>query len=553
MHSPESRPARARYDLIVIGGGATGTGIFRDAAMRGLRCALVEKDDFGAGTTGASSGMIHGGARYLASQPKVTKLSCLEAGRVRRIAPHLLFRIPFVFPVPAARRRARMMLLGMDGFFEAYDRYQPLKAGMRHRRLSAAETLAIEPGLSPDIVGAVTFDEWGIDSHRLCWLNARAGIEAGGDCFTHTRIDRLEPADRDGSAWEVGGGSTLDGGRWAATARCVVNAAGPWGPAVAALGGGGYRLRPAKGIHLVLDRRIVNFSIAATAPDGRTIFLEPWQNVTLLGTTDDDYYGDLDDIPVTQDEVQYLLQAMETVYPRIRSCRLVTTWAGVRPTLFEYGRYEDDLSRTHKVFDHGVSDERPGLFSVAGGKLASYRAMAEDATDAVLRFLGRTAPCRTADAPLPGGDGAGRPADAPPPPGLAPHTLRRLEYRHGSLVGEVLAPAADRPSLLRPICRCEPAIEAEVRHAVRREMAVTLDDVMRRTRLGTGPCCGVRCALPAATIVASEMGRDAAWAREEARRFLEGRYRARRPVVDGDGYRMEAIVHRAAMDVLRTR
>lgn len=113
-----------RYDVLVIGGGVNGAGVFRDAALRGLRCALVEKDDFAAGASGHSSGMIHGGARYLGEQPKVTKLSCADSGRIQRIAPHLLFRIPFLFPVPATKRFARGLLLGMDGFFEAYDRYR---------------------------------------------------------------------------------------------------------------------------------------------------------------------------------------------------------------------------------------------------------------------------------------------------------------------------------------------------------------------------------------------------------------------------------------------
>lgn len=537
------------YDLIVIGGGATGAGIFRDAVMRGLRCALVEKDDFGSGTSGASSAMIHGGARYLTDQPAVTRLSCVESGNLLRIASHLMFRIPFLFPVPSSRRGAKLVLAGMDGFFQAYDRYQPAKGGMPHERLTREEALALEPGLAPGIVGAVTFDEWGVDAHRLCWLNAAAGLAGGGDCATHVRIDGLELRDPRGPLWDLSGRGTLDGSSWRATARCVMNAAGPWGPAVAAMAGAAYRLRPGKGIHLVLDRRMTNYSITAFAPDGRTVFLEPWQNVMLVGTTDDDYYGDLDDIPVTQDEVQYLLAAIETVYPAIRSCRFISTWAGVRPTLYEYGPCEDDLSREHRVFDHGLSEGRPGLFSIAGGKLASYRAMAEDAVDAVMGLLGRRAACRTATVPLPG---AGERLDEATERGLAEryglarHTVRRLRFRHGSLAPAVLESVLEHPDWRRSVCRCEPVTEAEIRHAVRREMAVTLDDVMRRTRLGSGPCGAVRCALGAAMVVASESGRDARWAREEARRFIEGRYRARRPVVDGDGLRMEAVLRMAA-------
>lgn len=534
------------YDLVVIGGGVNGTGAFRDAALRGLRCALVEQTDFGAGATGASSGMIHGGVRYLLDQPRVTRLSCEDSGRIQRIVPHLLFRIPFLFAVPRSRKLAGVMLLGLDGFFEAYDRYQPRKRGLPHERLTAAEALRLEPGLSPDVAGAVTFDEWGIDSHRLCWLNARSGLEAGGDCATHVRVETLEPRPGPEPGWVVLGRGTLDGRPWRAETRAVLNAAGAWGPGVAALGGGSYRLRPSKGVHVVFDRRISNWSITFSAIDGRSCFLEPWQNVTILGTTDDDYYGDLDDIPVTQDEVEYLLASAETVYPSIRSFRRIDTWAGIRPTLYRYGPYEDDLSREHRVYDHGARDGRPGLFSLAGGKLASFRAMAEDAIDAVAAFLGRPdAPCRTAERPLPGGEAPADEARLSAEFRLPRPVVRRLAYRHGALAGEVLAPTRDRPEWRRLLCRCESVTEAEVRYAARVERAVTLADVLRRTRLGAGPCGGLRCALPAALALAEALGRDAAWARAEARRFLEHRYRSRRAVADGPQFRYEALLARA--------
>ncbi|MBI5502313.1 MAG: glycerol-3-phosphate dehydrogenase/oxidase [Deltaproteobacteria bacterium] len=537
-----------QYAVIVIGGGVNGAGIFRDASLRGLRCALVEKEDFAAGASGASSGMIHGGARYLAHQPKVTKLACLDSGRIQRLAPHLLFRIPFLFAVPRNRKLARALLLGLDGFFEAYDRYQPLKNGLRHERLTGDEARRVEPGLADDIAGAVVFDEWGIDGHRLCWLNARSGMDAGGTCFTHVRVDAIEPR-ADAPGWVVRGRGTLDGIPWEATARTVMNAAGAWGPGVAALGGASCRLRPSKGVHLVLDRRVSNYSITASALDGRSIFLEPWQNITILGTTDDDYFGDLDDVPVTQDEVEYLLASIESIYPSIRQCRLIDAWVGVRPTLYRYGPYEDDLSRDHQVLDHGALDGRPGLFSIAGGKLASYRAMSEDAADALARHLGVSRPCRTADEPLPGGDAAADEEALAAQFRLPRHAVRRLAYRHGSLAPQVLAPCSERPARRRALCRCEPVLEAEVRWAARHERARTLADVSRRTRLGTGPCGGIRCALPAALVLAAETGRDAAWARDEARRFLEARYRSRRPVVGGDQVRMEAVIARAAREL----
>ncbi|MGH9896880.1 MAG: FAD-dependent oxidoreductase, partial [bacterium] len=163
------------FDLIVIGGGVNGCGIARDAAMRGLKTLLVEKNDFGSGTTGASSQMIHGGARYLLSSVKTTKTSSIDSGYIRRIAPHLLFRIPFLFPVlkqpPKSEWARKIYLTLLETYFEAYDRYSKLKKGRPHTRLNPEEALSLEPELNPEMVGAVTFDEWGIDSFRLCIAN----------------------------------------------------------------------------------------------------------------------------------------------------------------------------------------------------------------------------------------------------------------------------------------------------------------------------------------------------------------------------------------------
>jgi glycerol-3-phosphate dehydrogenase len=155
-------------DVVVIGGGVNGTGVARDLALRGIRVALFERNDFGFGASGNSSGMIHGGPRYLSGDPDVTYTSCLDSGHIQRIAPHLLFRVPFLMPVHRDRPEAKLALTVLDAFFDAYDRYQPLKRGKPHTRLSAEELSTLEPGLAGRTVGGVSFDEWGIDGNRLC-------------------------------------------------------------------------------------------------------------------------------------------------------------------------------------------------------------------------------------------------------------------------------------------------------------------------------------------------------------------------------------------------
>src|SRR6188474_385467 len=189
-------------DVIVIGGGVNGVGVARDAALRGLTVALFERNDIAFGASGNSSGMIHGGPRYLTNDPDVTYSSCLDSGHIQRVAPHLLFRIPFLMPVLGSPGLlAKATLAAYDGFFTLYDKYQPLKAGKPHTRLSPHDVETLEPGLIPS-QGGVSFDEWGIDGVRLCVANARDALERRAEVRVHTTV--LEILRReDGSVYGV--------------------------------------------------------------------------------------------------------------------------------------------------------------------------------------------------------------------------------------------------------------------------------------------------------------------------------------------------------------
>ncbi len=541
----------SRLDAIVIGGGVNGAGTFRDLALRGRRVMLFEKDDYGAGTSGASSGMIHGGLRYMLSNPSLVRETCVDSGRIHSIARYMTFRIPFIVPVAGTGPRSRLLLSGMDWAFEAYDMYAPAKAGKAHVRMSRDEALSVEPGLSPDIAGAVTFDEWGIDVYRLCIANVISGQETGGRALNHARVEAIEhvPGTQSDEAYfRVKVRFTEEGTLDVYESRTVVNAAGPWGPSVAGLAGARYRLRPSRGVHLVFDRRLTNYAVASRAVDNRTVYLEPWQNVTLAGCTDDDYYGDPDDAPVTHDDVGYLLQGIESVFPSIRAHRVISTWVGVRPTLHEYGPNEEDLSRSHRIFDHS-GDGLPGLFSIAGGKLAAYRQMSEDAADAVDGFLGRTSPCITGQEPLPGAEEQVDVASLSRHYQLDPAILSRILFRHGSRSRDILASMLHTPPRRALVCRCEPVTDAEIRHAIHFERASTLEDVMHRTRMGTGPCGGSGCALRAASVLGEEREWSPRRTLEEARTFLQARYAARRPALRGDQARQEVVFR----DVLARR
>lgn len=525
--------ARSDVDVIVIGGGVNGTGVARDCTLRGLSVALFEKNDIGFGASGNSSGMIHGGPRYLTKNPQVTYTSCLDSGHIQRIAPHLLFRVPFLVPVWQPGLPGRAELASYDAFFEVYDKYQTLKRGKTHLRFSATEVAQLEPSLARSH-GAVTFDEWGVDGVRLCIENLKDAVRRGARVYNHATVTAIES-----------GGGRVRGVRFldtetreagALTARFVVNATGAWAPITAGLGQvaqSHVRLRPGKGIHVFLDRRVSNFAIITKAVDGRQVFLLPWQNMSVLGTTDDDFYGDLDDVTATVDEVRYLTEAIVAAVPAIAGARAIGTWGGVRPTLFSWGIPADALSRDHKIVDHG-DHGCFGFYSMLGGKLASYRMFAEEMSDELAKRARLESRCQTHQLPLPGGD------DAPDATavvtlsqdfGISVLAAKRLCYRHGGEARTLLAAESDRHRSTRVICPCEPVLDAEIRYCVSDEWARSVDDVSRRTRLGLGPCGGMNCALACGRILAEERGWSPEQGRDSAARFLRAAFRKRLPVL----------------------
>jgi glycerol-3-phosphate dehydrogenase len=538
----DARGLELEKDVIVIGGGVNGVGVARDATLRGFSVSLFERNDLAFGASGNSSGMIHGGPRYLAYDPDVTYSSCLDSGHIQRVAPHLLFRIPFLMPVfERPGLRASAVLAAYDGFFTLYDKYQPLKSGKPHSRLTQADVRSLEPGLV-DSQGGVSFDEWGIDGVRLCVANARDAMERGAEVRVHTTVSEVLRR-ADGSAYGVRFRDRATGEVGVRTARVVVNATGAWAPLTASLSGlrpEVARLRPGKGIHVFLDRRLTNYAVVAKAIDGRQVFLMPWQNVSVLGTTDDDYYGDLDDVRATGDEVRYLFQAVERVFPSIRHARAIGTWSAVRPTLWGWGMNEDRLSREHEILDH-ARDGADGLYSMVGGKLASYRLFSEEMTDVIARRLGRGTPCQSHTLALPGGDEIVDPMRLVLEGGMEAVTATRLEYRHGSRSLRVLERMLRDPREAAVVCACEPVTVAEVRYVIEQELATTVEDVSRRTRLGLGACGGMRCALRCGRLVADATGQSPQAGMTMAVGFLRSAARRRSAAVGTEQARAEAL------------
>jgi glycerol-3-phosphate dehydrogenase len=519
------------YDVVVIGGGVTGAGVARDLSLRGLSVLLLEKGDWGAGTSGSSSWMIHGGLRYLEFDWDTTRLSNQDSGHIVTIARNLVNRVVFIVPV---LRGDRNNIEEVETALEVYDRYQPLKHSHPHRRLTPQEALAVEPGLTPDMVGAMTMEEWGVDPHRLVFANVQDAMAHGAHALNHARVTELI---RDGGKVIGVRYRAADGVSTEARARAVVNATGPWSPEVGAMAGVQIQMRPAKGIHIVYPHRISNFSISAESVDGRDLLMVAHAGFTLLGTTDDDFYGDLDSVDVVEDEIDYLLQGFERVFPSIRNYRPARTTAGVRPTLFKWRKYEDELSRRYEIFDH-AKEGADGLITIAGGKLSMYRLMAEETSDAVCRKLAHQAECRTAQLPLPGNEAANAPvaelATRCRIPGLA---VIKLQSRHGSDAEKVL----DEGGTSRILCRCEPVTEGELVYAARHEQVRSLADAFRRVGVTGGPCAGAACVLRASEVIGRELGWSAAQRFEAAREFIRGAWLGRAPVLGHSGWAQEEL------------
>ena len=481
-----ARMAEDRFDVLVIGGGITGAGIALDAASRGFSVALVEKDDFASGTSGRSSRLVHGGLRYLEHREfGLVHESLRERRTLLRLAPHLVRPIPMYMLADDPRSRARYRL-GLAA-------YDLLAAGRNigwHQSVSAKQVRAAMPGFGGRSRGYRYF-EGQVDDARLTIEVARAAHAFGALLANHARVVEFLG---DGRVTGAVVADEMTGQRFAVRARAVVNAAGVWAGDVRQLAGDGpgrVRLVPSKGVHLVFAPGAVQTKAALVAPsgahDGRFIFIVPWEDRVYAGTTDTPYAGDLDHPAVDAADRDYILSAVARNFPGVTERDVVASWAGLRPLLSQDEELGDaqtsDLSRTHAIFE-----EPPGLFTITGGKLTTYRAMAEDLVDRVGAALGDFRPGRTRSIPL-GLHGSAAAAVHLARAevvrlGLPPRAGTRLVRRYGDGWREAVRMIEADPSLGDPVVSGLPVLGVEVNLARSREMALTDEDVyVRRTRL----------------------------------------------------------------------
>ena len=481
------------FDLLVIGGGITGAGVARDAAMRGLSVALIEAQDLASGTSSRSSKMIHGGLRYLvAGDVSVVKESASERATLHRIAPHLAQKTPYV--IPTGSGRSKLMLRAA---LWAYERLGGVERADYHEVWSKGQLAEKEPLIErsrPN--GAVVYPEFLTDDSRLTVATVRSAIDHGATAVTYLKATNI----RKGETFIIDAASTLPGETRELTiaARAVVNAAGPWVDQVCDLEQAQPpRLALSRGVHLVFNHADlpVRNTVVMRTPDARRIFAVPLGQYTYIGTTDDyhpehEYWP-----PVTDQDVQYLLATTQKAMPEasLSSDRIVSVWSGIRPLVGDgSGRASNELSRKDEVWT-----SPSGLLSVGGGKLSAYRAMAERIVDTVIENHSFTVKaCTTADVPLPGGGAEVLASDLA---GVGDVQAERLARLYGTEGADLIGDTGERALL-----------KAEVCQAVQREGALRLEDywARRSSRAWFDEGAGLPVLHEAATAMAELLGWD---------------------------------------------
>ena len=519
--------AGRELDLLVIGGGITGAGVLRDAAMRGLRAALVEAGDFGAGTSSRSSRLIHGGLRYLEQGRLGLVFEALrERAILLHIAPHLVRPLPFIVPSYQGDRVPRWRLtagLGLYGLL-AIGGNVP-----RPRALGKTALLALEPRLRMGgLTGGGLFHDAQCDDARLVVATLRSAVAHGALAANHVRVTAL--VKEEGAVTGADLVESITGERATIHARTVVNATGPWTDALRRMEDPAARpmLRLTAGAHIVVRREQVGNTHAVlftSRVDGRVLFVLPWGDVTYIGTTDTDHEGPPEAVRASRADVLYLLRSVNALFPHahLAARDVLATWSGVRPLLAG----DPDAPPSAVSREHRVVTGPGGMITVAGGKLTTYRRMGAEVVDAVVRQLGG-GPGRPATdrEPLPGGEAVALAPfrQAALELGLGSGTADHLIRAYGTEAIGILNLARDDRALLAPIHPDHPAIGAEVKHHVRREFAVRVEDVLRRRlHLDTETLDHGRAAVDRiARLMAAELGWDAARTRNEAARVSFG-------------------------------
>ncbi|WP_296114154.1 anaerobic glycerol-3-phosphate dehydrogenase subunit A [uncultured Alistipes sp.] len=511
------------YDVIIIGGGATGAGIARDCSLRGVRSLLLERSDISTGATGRNHGLLHSGARYAVTDHE-SAVECIRENMIlRKIAAHCVEETDGLF-----------ISLPEDGL-----EYQSVfveacrKAGIRADIIDPAEARRLEPSVNPALVGAVRVPDGAVDPFRLTSSNILDAKAHGAEIRTYTEVrELLREQDRIVGVRAYDHRAHCD---VTFRAQVVINAGGIWGHGIAAKAGITVNMLPAKGALLIFGHRVNNMVLNRCRKPADADILVPGDTISLIGTTSSKIpYDQIDNMIITPDEVDILLREGEKLAPQLAQTRILRAYAGVRPLVAS----DDDpsgrtVSRGIVLLDHAKRDGLEGFITITGGKLMTYRLMAEWATDLVCKKLGIDAVCRTAEIPLPGSTESRREVDRKLR--NKPLAQRRSTIaRHGALATKIGDGDSIRNSL---VCECEEVSIGEVEYALENLSVNNLVDLRRRTRIGMGTCQGELCACRAAGIMGRRDPICARKAKADLVRFLNERWKGMEPIAWGDTLR----------------
>ena len=472
------------YDVIIIGGGATGAGIARDCSLRGVRALLLERSDISTGATGRNHGLLHSGARYAVTDHESAEECIRENMILRKIAAHCVEETDGLF-----------ISLPEDGL-----EYQSVfvnacrRAGIRADIIDPREALRLEPSANPALIGAVRVPDGAVDPFRLTSSNVLDARAHGAEIRTYTEVmELLREQDR------IVGVRAYDHQNRCELkfyAQVVVNAGGIWGHGIAAKAGITVNMLPAKGALLIFGHRVNNLVLNRCRKPADADILVPGDTISLIGTTSSKVpYDQIDNMIITPDEVDLLLREGEKLAPSLATTRILRAYAGVRPLVAS----DDDpsgrtVSRGIVLLDHATRDGMEGFITITGGKLMTYRLMAEWATDLVCKKIGNPERCRTAEIPLPGSTEDRREVDRKLR--NKPVAQRRSSIsRHGDQAVKIDSRTSIQNSL---VCECEEVSIGEVEYALENLAVNNLVDLRRRTRIGMGTCQGELCACRAA-------------------------------------------------------
>ena len=493
--------AAAECEVLVIGGGTTGVGVARDAAMRGFSVILVERGDLATGTTGRFHGLLHSGGRYAVKDPQAARECIAENTILRRIAADCIEDTGGLFvttPIDNPDYADRFITACHD-------------TGIPVEEIDVAEALRREPRLNPRITRALVVPDATIDAWKTVWTCARSATEYGARILPYHEVMTVT---RDGDRVTGVIARRPDGAQVPIRAQITVNASGAWGGRIAAMAGCEVRISPGKGIMVAANHRLVQTVVNRCEMPADGDIIVPIRTVSVVGTTDIEV-EDPDHWEITRAEINQMLDSGENLVPGFAASRMLRVWGGVRPLFQDDAPAETrDVTRAHSVLDHSKRDGVDGFLTITGGKLCTFRLMAQDVVDAVCTKLGVTRASRTADEAL-------------------PDSQEHRFYKLGSRLAEREQTLLDE----QLICECELVRRDRLEAETARRPAPSLDDLRRALRLGMGPCQGGFCIYRATGILHQLKHLSAAEADQALVAFLEERWKGVYPLLHSDQLR----------------